>query len=107
MATTGALTTAFAVNASLAPSSAPAPPSNDTIPADCPLGMDQMFWRLCDLELLWGIIMEGLAGFGVLLTFALFVCYLSWTKFVVRCVCVFCFSVGFCFCVFFLTKPNV
>lgn len=48
--------------------------------------LDRMWWRLCDLELVWGVVGLGLAGFGFLLTSGLLAYFLATATYVVRCV---------------------
>lgn len=60
------------------------PLSNYTIPDTCADGLDKIFWRLCDLKLIWPIVAESFAALGVLVTSFLFAVYLRAVRMVVK-----------------------
>jgi len=61
-----------------------ATPISNTIPLTCNSNVTETFWRFCDVQLIWGIVAEGVSGMGIILTFIAFCFYMSSVKYVVR-----------------------
>ncbi|KAK7919190.1 hypothetical protein WMY93_010474 [Mugilogobius chulae] len=51
--------------------------TNDTVPRGCGSNVDSLYYNLCDLSAVWGIVLEAFAAAGIVFSFVLFISLLA------------------------------